>query len=183
MEDWKTDVQDWTRLNKDLITFYLSQAETHLKANIDLSDRITARATWLLSVIIPITALTTGYIFNQLFVQQTNIYLLCAAGASLFGLLMCLIILATLVSVRRWMPPGGQPKEILTSNMVDTELERDEQYVAIVLGEIERTQTKIDFTKRINNRRLNRLRFIIGLIVIGFFVLAIFLLRQAMFFI
>lgn len=183
MQNWKTDIQDWTRVNKDLANFYLSQAETHLKANIDLSDRITARSTWLLSVIIPIAAVTTSYILNHAFIKETNPYLLYMACASLLAILVCLLVLAILVGVRNWMPPGGQPKEILTSKMVDTELDTDKQYVAIVLGEIERTQTKIDITKRINYRRLKALEFILWFIVCVFFTIGFFVFRQVSFFI
>lgn len=183
MENWKTDIQDWTRINKDLVNFYLSQAETHLKANIDLSDRITARSTWLLSVTIPIAAIITGYILNQAFLQQTNPALLLIATGSLIPAIACLIMLAILVGVRRWMPPGGQPNEIVTSNMVDTELKAEQQYVAIVLGEIEAIQAKIDFTKQINLQRLNILRFVIWLIVFTFLAVSFFVFRQVAFFV
>lgn len=184
MERWQTDVKDWTLLNKDLANFYLAQAELHLKANIDLSDRITVRGTWLLSVIIPLTGVTTGYILTQVFGQPANLHLLYAACASFILLLACLIILASLVGVRQWMVPGGQPREILTSHMLDTEIDNPElRYVSIVLGEIERTQDKIDFTIRINQRRLNHLKIVIWALVAGFVLIALFVTRQFLFFI
>lgn len=183
MENWKTDIQDWTKLNKDLVNFYLSQAETHLKANIDLSDRITARATWLLSVIIPITVLTTGYLLSQTFLQYTNPYLTQIAAAGLCSLVICLGVLAWLSGKRRWMPPGGEPKEILTSNMVDNQLEGEQLYVAIVLGEVEAVQSKITATKAINQSRLEALKWIIIALVASFTVITIFVLRQLSFYI
>lgn len=183
MENWKTDIQYWERLDRNLINFYLSQAETHLKASIDLSDRITARCVSLLTILIPITVLTVGYILSQSFSPFTNRYLLFIASGGLSALVLILISLTVLVGVREWMSPGGQPKEILTSNMVDTELEPEQQYVAVVLGEIEAIQAKIDVTKQINRRRLNILRFVIWLIVGTFFVVTFFVFRQVAFFI
>lgn len=183
MEGWKTDVKDWEKVGKDTVNFYLAQAELHLKSNIELSDRITARGTWLLSAIIPIAALVTSYILNQTFLETPNLFLIRIASSGLSVILICLILLSFLVGTRKGMFPGGQPREIFTSNIVDTTLNKDEQYSEIVITEIQAIQDKIDYTKRVNRCRLKMLSVAIWLIVLVFISVFFFLLRQISFFV
>lgn len=178
---WQTDIQDWTKLTKDIVLFYLTQAESNLKSCLELSDRITTRAFSLLTIIIPIITLTLGYLLKQIIEGNANYWLLLISITCLIISFVCLYFLVKLIFPRGWMPLGRQPNEIFTSHMVDNDLDQDKKYIAIVMGEIECIQTKIDYNKLQNNKRLKYLKIVLVLISTAFVIVMIFLLRQLYF--
>jgi hypothetical protein len=183
MQAWKSDIINWTKLDKPLADFFLNQAEQNLKSTLDLSDRITTRAVSILTIIIPITVLNAGFLLTQLFNHPSSSkYLVWFALAGLLALAVVLIVLAKLITVRQWMAPGGLPREIFTSHMLDNDLSNAHQYVASVMGEIERVQIKIDFNRAQNAQRLNILKWTIWFIAMAFVTLFVFIARQAAFY-
>ena len=180
---WTTDIQDWTKLTKDTVNFCLSQAELSLKSSVETSDRITTRAFSILTIVIPIVSLSIGYLFKQIIDHTTDKYILIAAIFALFSCFLSLFYLIRIIFPREWMSLGGQPKEIFTSNMLDNEFSSELKYVALVMGEIQAVQTKIDFNKLSNYKRLDYLKAVIWILSMTFLVITIFAIRQLLFFV
>ena len=180
---WTTDIQDWTKLTKDTVNFCLSQAELSLKSSIETSDRITTRAFSILTIVIPIVSLSIGYLFKQIIDHTTDKYILIAAIFGLFSCFLSLLFLIRIIFPRDWMSLGGQPKDIFTSNMLDNEFSPELKYVAIVMGEIQAVQYKINFNQSSNFKRLDYLKAVIVILSITFFCITVFAVRQLLFFI
>lgn len=165
MQHWQTDIKDWTLVTKDIVTFYLSQAESCLKMSLEVHNIITLRAFTILSILIPTITLSIGYLL-----KQPNKHTVIAAIALVAGVL-CLVPLIILIFPRLWMQLGRQPKDFFTSTVIDTEvsLPPDHLYVGIVMNEIENIQDKISFNERSNYRRLKLLK-IVFIIIAGAFL-------------
>jgi hypothetical protein len=182
---WQTDIQDWTKITKDMVNFYLNQAEAELKSTLDLHDKITTRAFALLTILIPITTLTIGYIIRQIAEKNADKYLLAVAVVCLYATISCLYLLIRLVFPRQWLSSGRPPKDIFTSQMIDTphEYTDEQRYVGIVMREIENIQYKITFNDATSIPRLYSLRVVIITLSTTFFLIALLLVRQLCFFI
>ena len=183
IKSWHTDIQDWTKLTKDTVNFCLSQAELSLKSSIEASDRISTRAFSILTVVIPIITLSIGYLFKQITEHNADNYILSLAIFCLFFCFMSLFFLIRIIFPRNWMSLGGQPKEIFTSNMLDNDFEPELKFIAIVMGEIQAIQLKIDFNRASNYKRLNYLKAVIWILSITFLIASVFEVRQLFFFI
>lgn len=182
---WRTDIQNWTRINKDLINFYLNQAEAELKASLDVHDKVTQRAFTILTILIPVLSISFGYLIRQMSEHNADKFLLVIAILVLIAASVALFFLIQLIFPRQWMILGRQPKEILISAAVDSndELTPEQLYVGIVMGELENIQYKIDYNWAYNIQRLKILKTVIWIISSSVFVVITLIIRQLLFFI
>jgi hypothetical protein len=170
MEPWRTDIKDWTTLTKDLVNFYLAQAEACLKMSLEVHNIITLRAFTILSVLIPSITLSIGYLLMQPGQEPGISFPTIISIIGLSAAVICLVPLIILIFPRLWMQLGRQPKDFFTSEVVETEtpLTSEQLYVGIVMNEIENIQYKIDFNDRSNSRRLKLLKSVIIIIALAF---------------
>lgn len=182
---WRTDVQEWTKINKDLINFYLNQAESELKSSLDVHDKITQRAFTILTILIPVLSISFGYLIHQISGHNTDKFILVIAIAALFAAMVALFNLIRLIFPRQWMVMGRQPKEIFISAVIDNnkELTPEQLHIGIVMREIEDIQYKIDYNWEHNETRLKTLKRVIWIIASSLFVITLLIIRQLLFFI
>lgn len=180
---WRTDIKDWSKINKDLINFYLNQAESELKASLDVHDKVTQRAFTILTILIPILSLSFGYLIRQISEHNTDKFLLVIAIICLIAVIFALYNLIRLIFPRHWMIIGRQPKEIFVSSLVDNDTLTPEQlHIGIVMGEIENIQYKIDSNWIQNEERLKILKQVIWIIVSTLIFIIVLIIRQLLFF-
>jgi hypothetical protein len=148
----------WKTFSLNTANFILLEAKDYLDYSINESDKITKRTYTLIIGMGTILTAIVGYTFDK--VLEDNISEIIFMNFFLCIILsFFLIYLGRVLFPRKLMVKGRQPKELAISKIIYTpELSKEENYLAIVIQEIENIQRKIDYNLALNNRRRNKLK-------------------------
>lgn len=136
--------QSRNELDKDMVDFYLKEAEKQLEGVVDVSNRITDRSYILLTGII--TVLTGfGWILNM---QEGNLSLVLI---SVIGIVACITVLGILIlkiiCIHTIWLPGKKPSELDIDIFIDyyraCNIKGNKRYVNIVVDHLEAIESKI----------------------------------------
>ena len=148
----KTDIVEWEKIGKDVSALMLKQCETLLKETIETAKTISTRAEKLISIILPIVSALIVYVIKNGWCEITS-YL------SITAIVTIAVLLTSLIYAYKAFKPydvyisGEYPKNIVTSELLNTDLPKSEQYLTVFLNICENIQLRID-----NNDTRNEMR-------------------------
>ena len=131
-------------LNKDLVEFYLQEADKQLDGIVNVSNNITERAYVFLSAII---AILTGLIWIVNELDNKPMFI-----ASFLGLFACLaiiiILLIKVICIHTIWITGKKPSEFNINGFLDyytqdEEMSKDDIYINIVADHLDAIEAKI----------------------------------------
>ena len=64
---WDSELDNFEKIDKDLMKFYFEQAEKSFKSTLELADKISVRAYALLAVVIPVLTILLSYLSKNYF--------------------------------------------------------------------------------------------------------------------
>jgi hypothetical protein len=144
---WKSNIQDWTKVESESAIFYISQAETRLKETVDTYNLTSARTDNYLTWVTAILTGAIGYIFTgeKPFLQAVSAF-------SIVPILISIYYLAQNVSQFTVYTVGDEPRSVFTSEFVD-DFSGRQQYLNLVYYTMITLQFKIDENHRTNKQR------------------------------
>jgi hypothetical protein len=152
---WRHSLKNWEDVGVDCYRFAFEQGEKRLKDVLADSEKITSRAYVLVGIAIPL--FSTSF---SVFVKQAlsgNIFKL----QTLFAIAPCVVLifvlyqLLGLLGIRNNWLNGTEPKSMVQSEFMEREdFVFDEPIKALMLGEIEIIQQKIDENSLVNSSRM-----------------------------
>ncbi|GAA5220606.1 hypothetical protein [Membranihabitans marinus] len=171
-EDWKLELPDWKKANLKSLEFIHTKANEAFNYTTNVADKISSRAFTFISILIPILTLIISFVIKLLYVQNepiprcflTNVIFICLLFViSFFGLIF-------IIYPKKFMHAGREPKELSDAQFIQNQnLNTEEQYLALLIGEIEGLQKKITVNERINNDRICMLKTVLTFLLIAFF--------------
>lgn len=165
---FKISKKNWKEIPIDSAKFILTESKDYLEYTLNESDKITNRSFSLLLLISTILSAIIGFTYSKIGNQEFNkiIYI----NFSLIILLSFTIIyLGKLIFPRKIMAKGRIPFELTKPEFLNNQkLNKEQNYLAFVIQEIENCQIKISFNLKSNEKRTSDLKGII------FFLIAIF---------
>lgn len=170
---WKLELSDWTKANLKSLELIHSKANEAFDYTTNVADKISSRAFTFISILVPIISLIIGLLGNQLYGQNEPIpqtvlvvaFIICIPSA------MSLAALIWMIFPKRFMHAGREPKKISIPQVIqDDSFTKEEQYLALLIGEIEGLQKKISTNEKINNKRLEILKWVLRIISISLFI-------------
>lgn len=173
MNRWTTDIKEWATISHESAQFYISQAESRLKATEDTSNALNASNDRLLSIVTSLVSVSIGYLF-----AGTQPYL---QAVSFFTLIVCLVSgIFLLLNLEKYSiyTVGEEPKIIFNSPFIDNQYNPSQQYLNLVCQMMETIQFKIDQNHLTNSKRIARLekaKRIVLLIPLAFLLAALYL--------
>ena len=166
---FKIEVSDWTKINSDTARFILEEAKTYFRYLSDVSDKITARAFTILSILIPIASALIYYLVSQKLPSSTlNAPLQQLVYPVVTFLIIVLCMLIKLIFPRMAMPLGRDPQELCIPEFLGIDYDDKLANLSIVLNEIENVKSKIDYTEKQNRQRLTLLKACITILALFF---------------
>jgi hypothetical protein len=167
---WKTDIQDWTKVEPDTASFFISQAELRLKETTDTYNLTSTRTENYLVLVTAILAGAIGYIF-----AGEGPYLKVVSVFATLITLVAVFFLSRNLTQFIVYTTGDEPRAIFVSDFVDR-FTGSQQYLNLVHYTMITLQYKIDENRATNRRRIqnnararcallaNSLAFILGII-------------------
>lgn len=168
MKPFKIRNADWKSIPVDSIIFILSEAKDYLDYTISESDKITTRAYSIVLLLFAILSGIIGFTFKELATANFSKILMINFCLS-FTIVFLLYHLGHLVFPRKIMAKGRIPKELaLPQFLTNSKLSKEENYLALIIQEVENCQKKIDFNLLKNEHRQKRLKNIMMAIAVLF---------------
>ncbi len=146
---WQTDIQDWTKVEPESATFYISQAESRLKETTDTYNLTSTRTENYLVLITAIMTGAIGYMFTG-----ENPYLQAVSAFALIPTIIAICFLAKNLIQFTVYTVGDEPNAIYTSEFVDM-YSGKQQYLNLVYYTMRALQYKIDANHITNKKRVN----------------------------
>lgn len=154
MQEWKTDIKDWTKISEKTATLMLNQCETALKETLDTAKSISVRADRFISIILPIMSVLIIYVINNI-----NVWCEILPLSAISAVLLLILALAYCIP-NFWKYeiciPGEYPKNIVVSQFIDNDFDHNQQYLNMVLSICENIQIRIDINDKNNEIRTKR---------------------------
>ncbi len=175
---YKINVKDWTKIPLQTLQFILSQAERKLEYSIQNSDKITNRFYSILVVLVGLFTASIGYFssqYSEKFVYDCKYFI---NLSFLVILLIEILLFIKNINPRNFMGLGRSPKELSNIDLLQPNdaLSEQQQYKALLIGEINNLESKIEYNTNQNRSRLTTLKYLIYSIV--FLVSIYFILFQ-----
>jgi hypothetical protein len=145
---WKSDIQDWSKVEPESANFYVSQAETRLKETTDTYNLTSTRTENYLTLVTAILTGAIGYVF-----AGEKPYLQAASAFAILPILITIYCLAKNLTQFIVYTVGDEPKAIFTSEFVDT-FSGSQQYLNLVHYTMVTLQFKIDENHKTNKQRI-----------------------------
>ena len=179
MAEYRIELKNWKTANLESLKFILEHGLEHLEQTVEISNKITARAFTILSVLIPVLSVMLGILFNYQFEKTENMPpegLMIVSVILIFPLLYCLVLLIRLIFPRLIQPLGRPPAELDDPDYLENpEYNKNQQYLLMIINEIDNCQNKIAFNDASNTKRIKLFKTALWVIVITL-ALATFLL-------
>jgi hypothetical protein len=167
--DWRTNIQDWTKIKENTAKLMLDQCETALKETADTAKSITEKSEKILTILLPITTAVLAYLFSRTPADLRNFIFLTAICALPVLLASIFFAYKNFVKYEVFIP-GDFPSRIVQSVFIDNEYTADQQYVNLVLNICENIQRKIDINERTSKARSHH--NVLAIRVLGLIILA-----------
>ena len=157
---WDSELDNFEKIDKDLMKFYFEQAEKSLKSTLELADKISVRAYALLAVIVPVLSIIFSYLSKNYFGTEL-------LSCQLLGLLWLLfipvgisfVLLVKVVFPKDYYQLGREPKYIVKKEYYDNpEYPKEESYKLMLSYELENYQYRISYMDNINNSRVKLIK-------------------------
>ncbi|MCD8445692.1 hypothetical protein [Tenacibaculum finnmarkense] len=165
---YQINVKDWRKIPMQNLQFILSQAESKLIYTINNSDKITQRFYSILILLIGLFTAGIGY-FSNLY-SKCVIYNFKYFVNIIFLIILFIEILLFIkhINPRLFNSQGRYPNEFSNNNFLEpnNEITEEEQYKALIIGEINNLESKLEFNKIQNKKRLIALRNLIFSILV-----------------
>lgn len=145
---WQPDIDDWTKVESESASFYISQAESRLKETTDTYNLTTTRTENYLALVTAILTGALGYIF-----AGEKPYL---QAVSVFGIIPTLIagyFLSKNLTQFIVYTVGQEPRAIYTSEFIDG-IEGKSQIAHLIFYTMRDIQFKIDNNQITNKTRI-----------------------------
>ena len=180
--EWKLSLENWEGTNVESLKYILQEAQKNLSHTLKENDKLTARGFTLLSIIIPIVSLSLAFLLKDILDAEGQVHHIMRyfVLGTLIILTFCLFFLIRVIFPRNIMYDGREPIDIAPEFLESNELSQEQLYPALLIGEIEVFQQKIDWNNKQNFRRIKQLKttiwvisctlamVILSLIVLGF---------------
>jgi len=147
---WRTDIKDFSLINKDVADLMVKECELALAGSIDSCESVINRADRIISLYIPICTALTIYVLPMIKDLKTLRSLLISDKLflsaficfiiSIIGLIICLF--NTKSYIIRGV--GSSPKKLVSSPYIDNIYEKDLKYTFISLAICENAQARIE---------------------------------------
>jgi hypothetical protein len=182
--NWSLKISDWTKSNVKSLEFIHSKANEAFSYTTNVADKISSRAFTFISILVPIISLIIGLLGNQIVEPTKSIpstvlivaLIICVPSVLSLGALIWMIF------PKKFMHAGREPKNIAIPQVIqDDSFTQDEQYLALLIGEIEGLQKKISTNEELNNKRLKILKWVLRIISISLFLSIIILFYYSFF--
>jgi hypothetical protein len=179
MSQYQIPVSSWKATKVENLKLVNEQGESYLKYLSEVSQRITARAYSIITVLVSInTALMIYLVSESAKTEIRNDFLFFFSLGVIVAIIVLIVITSRLIMPRSYMPVGRAPKEVCNDGMLGVNEADDELSLkAYLMNEIENCQVKIDFNESQNGQRnllISKIvKWIIGLLII--FSSAVFL--------
>lgn len=145
---WQTDIQDWTKVEPESASLYVSQAEARLKETTDTYNLTSTRTESYLVLVTAIMTGAVGYMFagEKPFLQAVSAFAIVPTITAIYFLAKNLtqFIVYTV---------GDEPKAIYTSQFVDG-YDGKQQYLNLIYYTMRSLQYKIDQNTITNRKRI-----------------------------
>jgi hypothetical protein len=157
---WDSELDNFEKIDKDLMKFYFEQAEKSLKSTLELADKISVRAYALLAVVVPVMSI----IFSNLSKNYFGIELLSCQLLGLLWLLLIPIAISFVLLIKVVFPKdyyqlGREPKYIVKKEYYDNpEYPKEESYKLVLSYELENYQYRVSYMDDMNNIRVKSIK-------------------------
>lgn len=183
---WKIEPEYKKKIEAELADFILEQGEKALRHTIDIADKTTNRAFTIVLILLPIISTVIALLVNAMKSPDKYQTLdICFFSILLFMCSLSLFYLVKLVFPRFFMTFGREPKDIIVREMLENDLSPEKKLLAFKFNEIKNCQSKIDYNKCQNSKRilvLSRILKLLGLsaiIAIVLYLMILYLLESA----
>jgi len=180
--NWELNLPNWTRANSKSLEFIHSKASESFQYTIEVAEKLSSRAFTLISIIIPVVALILGLISGDVLVNNEEIPKVIKVAASLFCIpaVLSLGILIWMIFPKKFMHPGREPKLVAIPDHIQGDnYSADEQYISLLIGEIEDLQRKISYNECNNNRRIWALKWVLIITSVSVLVAMVMILYKS----
>lgn len=144
------NLPNWEKITDQTANFFYTESEKRHKELIDACQYNQDVAHRMLNMLLPIIVLTIGYLFSKQWNKNWEIMLPATVFISLeiiaIGFLMLTIRHGDVHSL------GSNPRDMLKPELIIEDSDRA-QYLLYIIGACEEMQKKIDYNKKVNNRR------------------------------
>ena len=172
---WESGLDNFEKIDKDLVKFYFDQAEKSLKSTLELADKISIRAYALLATCIPfltiiISLLSKNYLGSELLSCQ----LLLILWVLLIPISFCFISLLKVAFPKDYHQLGREPKYIVEEKYYNNpEYPGESSYKLMLSYEIEEYQNRITYMDKMNNSRVEMIKIVfkVATFTLSFFIL------------
>lgn len=155
MSTEKYEIKDWQKMDLEVCRFILDQAEKNLQEKINAADSLINRALTILTISLPSLVFVVGYVLSN---DNRNSLLYHLSILSIIILLIIIFKCINVYSLYDYKPLGNSPKNMIREDNVSDELK------IFLIERIESMQRCIDFTKKENDKRVERLTEIFGIL-------------------
>lgn len=176
---WVIDNESWELLDKDTADFCFQEGEKLLSSISNIGDKITQRCYALISILISICPLLVGA------VVFINSELRCAKSLLSLFVLICIAaicMLFKLVLPRNVNIAGREPRDLVNRDVLIFYNNSKDIKRNILILELERLQSKIDFIKKSNEQRTVNFEIILKVLLITFVIVCVATLFSTYFF-
>ena len=150
-QSWHSDVVNWSDITEKTASLMIEQSSAVLKETVSTDILLSSRCDKLLTILL---SSATGLMVYLNSVALSDIYkfLPMAAEISFIPILIGLIFCFKNLRKYTICVPGEEPKNIVTSKMLDT-FKNNNQYLNMAVCICENIQVRIDENRTLNNRR------------------------------
>lgn len=182
--NWSLEISDWTKSNVKSLELIHTKANEAFNYTTNVADKVSSRAFTFISIIVPIISLIIGLLGNQIVEPTKSIpstvlivaLIICVPSVLSLGALIWMIF------PKKFMHAGREPKKLAIPQFIqDDNFSSDEQYLSLLISEIEDLQLKIDYNKLINSKRLKVLKWVLRIISASLFLSIIILFYYSFF--
>lgn len=154
MSSWTHEINDWTKISEKTAGLMLSASEKALSESIETFKNHSAKTDKLLSICLPILTVLVGVLINKIVGdQKLNDFIFFASVYATIIVLISSFFITKNLFPSELCVAGAEPKMILKTELIDNDLEKDEQYINMIITLCENYQNSISRNRITNNKR------------------------------
>ncbi|WP_420583033.1 hypothetical protein [Reichenbachiella sp.] len=156
MSNWKNNIENWDKVSKEVADLYLKQSELVLKEQTKTAELISLRTDRLLGISLTFATLILGYVVSKSISAWSNDVFVNSSVFAIIILGYCVTMLVKNLKPYEIRIAGETPRIISDNQFIDNDYTSEEQYVLLILNQINNYQDRIDLNKANNATRTKR---------------------------
>ncbi|WP_046756195.1 hypothetical protein [Kordia jejudonensis] len=166
MSKFEIPKENWKSISIDSALFILNESKDYIDYTLKESEHITSRSFSLVLILISLLSAIVGYTYGKI-VDSELANLIIVNCVFIITIVFLLIRLFMIVFPKKMIVKGRIPKELAQKHILITpKLTAQENYLMLIIQEIENSQHKINFNLKQNKSRRDRMKFVMYTLII-----------------